>query len=190
MSESPRQYETHRALLQVILSETCVKQSKDGGTLSYDWSTGKYFSAIEKKLPDLCGSNGRLPEGLKTIARFEFNKLKETVMSNPDWVHTRSSHTYALSIDGIEGRRRDMFANTNLPIAEQLRGAQILLERVNKQLDKLRADGDEEMIAARNRLSKRQARLLREVNFLRQTQQDIADAQKEAQQADAATVPA
>jgi hypothetical protein len=62
----------------------------------------------------------------------------------------------------MEGRRTDSFANTALPINEQLLGAQILLDKCGLSLVSCPKD-----TRRYTTLVKRQARLLREISFLR-----------------------
>lgn len=154
------QYESFRDTVKGVIQNTCVKQSADKSAIAYNWSMDKVFTACG----EACKFEAvtRLPGDFKDIVRFEFNKFKDAVMSNDGWTHLRSRTTFAFTIDGVEQRRNDTYANAAISLPEQLHGAQALLNKCAASL--VKADKGTKH---HQQLTKRQSRLLREIDFLR-----------------------
>ena len=155
------QYETLRETVTQVVKDTAIKIANDGTATAYNWSVGKVFAESEMKFAEYL-LNGKLPPMLKDIIRFEFNKLKETVMSNENWQALRTRETYVLTPDSVEKRRTDTFGLKAISLEEQLLGATGLLDKVGKALAK---SGNEETTI---RLNKRQRRIVKEIDFIRQ----------------------
>ena len=157
MSENT--YEKLRTDIQALLSKTCIKEAEDKSRVAYSWNIGKVFSEMEKNFPNIL-LNGKLPEGFKSIVRFEFNKLKDSVMTSEHWEARRSTISYALTSDGVEKRRQDLFGMKVITLEDQLNGARILLDKVGKSLAKSKSQEDTQ------RINKRKNRILKEIMFL------------------------
>lgn len=153
------QYETFRATIVQALLANCVAKSKDGASIAYNWSMDKAFQATG----EACKMENvhRLPGDFKDIVRFEFNKLKDSVMSGGNWEHKRTRTGYAFTIDGIEATRSDSYRNSALPLSEQLDGARKLFSKVGNQLSTCPKDSKRYLA-----LNKRAVRLTREIDFL------------------------
>lgn len=150
-------FESFRETVVATLREACVKVKE--GTVVYDWSMDKAFTATGEacKFENV----SRLPSDFKDIVRFEFNKLKEAVMSKDGWNHTRTRTGFKFTIDGVEATRTDSFVNSAIPLDEQLSGARHLLDKCAKRLAATAKDTKPYLA-----LVKRQARLIREIDFL------------------------
>jgi hypothetical protein len=151
------QFESFRESVINALREHCVK-SKDGIVI-FDWSMDKAFTACGEECK--FENSSRLPSDFKDIVRFEFNKLKDAVMSKDGWTHEKTRTGYKFTIDGVEGTRSDVFTNKALPLDEQLKGARHLLDKCGKRLAAVAKDTKPYLA-----LIKRQARLIREIDFL------------------------
>lgn len=167
------QYETFRETIIATIRETCIKQKDGSESVAYNWSIGRVFDACGKA----CGIEGKLPSDLKAIISFEFNKVKDSTMSNDGWNALKTSSRYVYANDGIEKRRTDTYGNNALPLAEQLKGAQDLLSKAQTSLAK---SGNEETT---KKVNKRIKRLLGEIDFLKK---EIDHQATLAQQANAA----
>lgn len=127
-------YEGLRNTIKGAISDTVVKVSEDKSRTSYTWSFDRVCSAVAVACQVVDARN--LPSEMKEIVRFEFNKLKETILSNPDWILKGSSEGFAFTIDGIEARRTDRFSNDNISLENQLIGARVLLNKVGVAMAK------------------------------------------------------
>lgn len=70
------------------------------------------------------------------MVRFEFNKLKNLIMTDANWEARRSVESYGYANDQIEKRRNDTYAFRQLTLDEQLIGAQVLLDKATKSISK------------------------------------------------------
>lgn len=163
---SENKYEALRSDIAKLVETTCCKVSDDNTRVAYSWNIGKVFSESETAFQAYL-LNDKLPETLKTMIRFEFNKLKDGIMSSENWEAKRSSISWAIT-DQIEKRRTDTFALKAITLEEQLHGAQILLDKAALAVSK--AKNQESAQKAR----KRQNKVLKEILFLRDTQAAIA----------------
>lgn len=156
----PNQYETFRDTVKSVICASCVKQSADKSAIAYNWSMDRVFTA--------CGeackfeNTTRLPGDFKEIVRFEFNKFKDSVMSKDGWTHLRSRESFAFTIDGVELRRTDTHANAAISLETQIAGARSLLDKCAASLAKA-----DKGTTRYQQLSKRQSRLVREIDFLK-----------------------
>lgn len=150
------QYETLRADCVRIINEECVKHAEDKSYVAYTWAIGKVFSEIEKQL--LKGE--KLPESLKQIVRFEFNKLKDKVTSADGFEHKRTRIAPAFSGGSILHRRNDTFEKTTLTLEEQLEGARVLADKAGKSVSSAKN------AESKLRAEKRVKMLLKEINYL------------------------
>lgn len=123
------EYEVFRGDIQAAILETVVKVTSSGAK-SYDWSSGKIFTATGEKckMPDVT----KLPEDFKTIVRFELDKLRHEVNSNDGFVDKRTKLGYVNTRDGIELQRNVVSNKAHIPLAEKLRGARILADAYGK----------------------------------------------------------
>ena len=170
-------YEPLRNDVIKTLHEVCIVESNDKARIAYTWNIGKVFGVLEKTLPQVV-LNGKLPETLKDIVRFEFNKLKDDTMADKNWTAIRSTKSFTLTPDGIERRRQDLFGLKAITLDEQLKGAQILLDKVGMSLSK--SSNEESTI----RLNKRRNRLLKEIMFIKESQVSLANAIAEQKQSE------
>lgn len=159
-------YETFRDTIKLAIVETVVKESDDKSRVSYTWSMDSVFTACGEKCQIADTKN--LPEELKHIIRFEFNKLKESITNGDGWTFKRSTVTPVLTIDNVEYRRTDTFTNSAVSLEMQLQGAVALLNRAGVSLSKAKTAESAE------KLNRRIKRLHKEIAGLR----DEMDKQK------------
>lgn len=160
-------YEPLRNDVIKLISDTCITETPDKSRTAFAWNIGKVFSNAEKQFGNLL-LNGKLPETLKDMIRFEFNKLKDTTMSDKNWTAIRSTKSFVLRPDGIERRRQDLYGLKAISLQEQLTGARTLLDKVGKSL----ANSKNEETTLR--MKKRQNRLLKEIMFIEDAMKNIA----------------
>lgn len=151
------QYEVMRNDIKAIVTEICVKVSKDGLNTSYNWSFASVCADVAKlaHLPSAI-----LPDDLKSIVRFEFNKLKESILTSDGWIDSTTRFGYALTQGEIQYRRSTVALFDNLPLERKLQGARILLDKAGKSLAS--AKTNEQSVNARKRIRS----IEKELNFL------------------------
>lgn len=160
-------FETARNTIVEVLKTTVIKVSDDQSRTCYTWSFDKICSAVAGTLNIEDSRN--LPDELKSIVRFEFNKFRDSVLSDSDYVLKGTTDSYALTIDGVESRRNVRYSNDKITLEKQLTGALVLLDKTGIAVSKAKNQESSE------RLVKRQRRLLREIAGLRL---DIAEKDK------------
>lgn len=153
-------YETFRDTIAATIQKEVVSVSEDMSRTSYSWSIGKCFNecGLACKFED----TNNLPDEFKSIVRFEFNKLKESVLSRDGFSLHRSAEGYLHTRDGIELQRVDAWRKSAIPLDEQLRGARMLLSKAEKS-----ATNDKATAESRLAAKKRANRLLKEIDHLR-----------------------
>ena len=151
-------YENLREQVKTAIKDGCVRKSKDGLSTSYDWSFAKACNSVAEVL---VLDNRILPDELRNIVRFEFNKLKESILSGSEWTHTRTRQGVALVNGSIVARRIDT-SEKSIPLKEQLEGAIVMLDKIGKQIGTA-------SLEKKVGLQKRERMLLKEILFLRAT---------------------
>lgn len=152
-------FESCRETIKATIQDVVVKVSIDGGNTSFTWSIAKCYE--ECGVACHIDNVEKLPSEFKSIVSFEFNKLKEATLSKDGFDHIKSREGYAYKDDQIVASRNDSFIKRAIPLAEQLKGAVILLSRVEKSIEK--AESPEK----RSNLHKRFNRYAKEINWLR-----------------------
>lgn len=150
-------HEINRADISNKLREVCVTESATA--TAYNWSIGRAYSKIMQLFPALC-LDGKLDSDAKSLVTFEFNKLKDAVMSQHNWKALRSREGYVLTPDSIEKRRVDTFGLKAISLEEQLKGGRMLLDATTKSLSNTNNQ------ETADRLRRRQRKLLKEINQL------------------------
>lgn len=172
-------YESLRETVKLTIRETCVREAKDKSGVSYTWSIAHVFNAVG----EACKMDSSvLPAELKDLVRFEFNKLRDSVLSGSQFTHKRSRFGYAFRDGSCEQTRNDYFINTSLPLSEQLAGMLILLDKNGVSLVKAKNAESKE------RLERRQRNMLKEITFLRNEIETQSKAIAEAQSAGTVTL--
>lgn len=170
---SSNKYESFRQDIIALCVEHCVRESDDKASISYTWNIAKVFSECGRLIG--LAPNAQLPDELKTIVRFEFNKLRDGVMLHDGWTHIKSREGFNLTLDGIVKRRAHTYQKDALTLEQQLFGARSLLNRLEKSMG--RPDLTSEQLSA---MRKRRNRILREIDGLVKAQELQAAAIAEA----------
>lgn len=159
---SQNQYEALRNDIVATINELCVKVDKTGQRVQYNWSYQAVCDDIER-------ANGfkskAMPDDLKTIVRFEFNKLKSKVQSQDGWTDKTTRISPVFQQGAIELRRTNIATFDNLPLVDKEKGCRYLLDVAGKSLAK--ANTAEKAMNARKRIRS----LEKELDFL---QKEIA----------------
>lgn len=161
-NENTNVFGTFRQTIIKTIVDTVVKKSQDNLTTSYNWAIARVFN----KCAENCNITDKknLPAEFKDIVRFEFNKLKELVLSDESvqWEHIRSRMGYVFTQDGVRERKMDTYENPAVPIEKQLEVAVRMFDKIEVQISKATAERAVSLRKRRNRLHK-------EILFLRET---------------------
>lgn len=132
ISTTTNPYESFRDKVTAILTENVVKTSTDGLRVSYDWGIGKMFRLVG----EACGFSNpaALPDEFKKIVRFEFNKLRDSVLNKDGFELTRSREGHKLVPEGIAEVRTDTHVKVAISLERQLELAILGLSAVTKSL--------------------------------------------------------
>lgn len=125
-------YETFRESIVATLMASVQTTNVDGSRVSYDWSIAKAFRNCGEacKFADV----NVLPDEFKKIVRFEFNKMKDSVLSNDGFELVRSVESPVLVSDGVAIMRTDKSRKTAVAMDEQLVLAIAMLGSVTNKL--------------------------------------------------------
>ncbi len=126
-------FESFRQQVKAIIANICRKVSDDNLRVSYNWSMGRVFNECGEQCLKISAGKA-LPVEFKTLVRFEFNKLKDSVTSGDGWTHDRSRFGEKLVDGGVAKVRVDTFSNEFIALNEQLELARKIYSAVERQL--------------------------------------------------------
>ena len=126
-------FESFRQQVKAIIANICRKVSDDNLRVSYNWSMGRVFNECGEQCLKISAGKA-LPVEFKTLVRFEFNKLKDSVTSGDGWTHDRSRFGEKLVDGGVTKVRVDTFSNEFIGLSEQLELARKIYSAVERQL--------------------------------------------------------